>query len=191
MKWIHGAPMSRLSVALFSGFLFFFGLGAFLLYVLKLGSVGVLPLLAAFLIGIPLTISWILDLNRYQKSLRKEYERNSPKYPSVFTGEPADVEPVDIDDEQWFSLYDRDTAGYIGDISGSELRFLIEHYEEWGLGRNDFLVMPETVEGLRNEGLAQSTAKLLEAALEKRKDAIEVRWAERGDGGRGGLDARC
>jgi hypothetical protein len=111
--------------------------------------------------------------------LRREYERNSPKHPNAFAGEPADLEPACIDDEQRFSLYDRDTAGYIGDISGRELRFIIEHYEKWGLGRNDFLVMPEIVEDLRNEGLAQSAADLLEAALAKRKDAIEVRWAEK------------
>jgi hypothetical protein len=168
-----------MSVALFVGFFFFNGLGLFLLDVLKLRSLSVLMFLIGFLVGIALCISWFLDDHRYRRSLRREYERNLPKHPDAFAGEPADLEPACIDDEQRFSLYDRETAGHIGDISGRELRFIIEHYDQWGLGRNDFLVMPEIVEGLRKEGLDQSAADLLEAALAKRKDSIEVRWAEK------------
>ena len=179
MKWGDGTPISRSSVALFVGFFFFFGLGLFVLYVLRLESLSVLIFLSGFLVGLALGISWALDRHRYRRLLRREYEHNSPKHPSAFAGEPADLEPASIDDEQRFSLYDRDTAGYIGDISGRELRFLIEHYDQWGLGRNDFLVMPETVEILRTEGLDLSVAELLETALAKRKDSIELRWAEK------------
>jgi len=179
MKWAQGGPMSRMSVALFVGFFFFFGLGLIVLYVLKLESIAVLIFLAGFLVGVAMGISYFLDDHRYRSSLRREYERNFPKHPNAFAGEPADLEPACIDDEQRFSLYDRDTAGYIGDISGRELRFLIEHYDQWGLGRNDFLVMPETVEILRTEGLDRSVAELLETALAKRQDSIEVRWSEK------------
>jgi len=124
-------------------------------------------------------VSMLVDHQRYQKSLLTEYESTPQKHTSIFAGEPANIEPANIRDEQLFSLFYRDTADHIGDITGSELRFLINCFEQWGHKRNDFFVMPETVEVLRAEGMAQSVAELLDAALAKRQDSIEVRWTEK------------
>jgi hypothetical protein len=176
MKWRDGSPMSRLSVVLFYGFVPVGGICFLLSYLPIFKNIWIVP---GILLIIALYISAAVDERRYRKSLRSQFEQNSPKHPKAFADEPAVIEPESIADDQLFSLFDHATADHIGDISGTELRLLINCFKKWGHESNDFFVMPETVEVLRAEGLAQSAAQLLEAAIEKRQDAIEVRWAEK------------
>jgi hypothetical protein len=179
MKWKDGSPMSHLSAVLFWGFVPIWGICFLLSYVPRFENLCGVMIVLGILIFFAGYISMLVDQRRYRRSLLTEYERNSPKHQSVFASEPANIEPASIKDEQLFSLYDHATADYIGDISGRELCFLIKCYEKWGHEHNDFFVMPETVEVLRAEGLPQSVTKLLDAALAKRQDSIEVRWAEK------------
>jgi hypothetical protein len=124
-------------------------------------------------------ISGVFDDRRHQKFLKTDYERNHPKYNIAFAGEPANIDPSNIKDDQLFSMYDRVTADHIGDITASDLRFLISCFDKWGHEWNDFFVMPETVAVLQAEGITSSVAELLEAALAKHKNSIEVRWAKK------------
>jgi hypothetical protein len=176
MKWRDGSPMSRLSVVLFYGFVPVGGICFLLSYLPSFKNIWIVPVI---LLIIALYISATIDERRYRKSLQSQYERNAPKHPKVFADEPAIIEPENIADDQLFSLFDRATADHIGDIPGTELRLLITCFKKWGHESNDFFVMPETVVVLRAEGLEQSVAQLLEAAIEKRQDAIEVRWVEK------------
>jgi hypothetical protein len=179
MKWMNGSSISLLSATLAFGFVLLCGLCVLLFYVPSFKYLCVVCAFLAMLIFFAGYVSMLVDGHRYQKSLLTEYKSTPPKHTSVFAGEPADIDPENIKNEQLFSLFDRDTADHIGDISGSELCFLIRCYEQWGHKHNDFFVMPETVAVLRAEGIAQSVAELLEAALEKRQDSIEIRWTEK------------
>jgi hypothetical protein len=179
MKWMNGSPISLLSATLAFGFVLLCGLCVIFFYMPSFKYLCVVCAFLAMLIFFAGYISMLVDHQRYQKSLLTEYKSNPPKHISVFAGEPADIDPENIEDDQRFSLFCRDTAGHIGDITASDLRFLVNCYEKWGHKRNDFFVMPETVAVLRAEGIAQSVAELLDAALAKRQDSIEIRWTEK------------
>jgi hypothetical protein len=179
MKWMNGSPISLLSATLAFGFVLLCGLCVLLFYVPSFKYLCVVCAFLAMLIFFAGYVSMLVDGHRYQKSSLTGHESNPPKRNSVFAGEPADIDPENIKDEQLFSLFDRDTADHIGDITGDELRFLIRCYEQWGHKRNNFFVMPETVAVLRAEGMSQLVAELLDAALAKRDNSIEIRWVEK------------
>jgi hypothetical protein len=175
-KWKGGAPMSNTSMLLFCAFIPICILCILLSFVPVFKNIWIVPGLFVLL---PLFISGMIDQKRHLKSLRIGYQPPAPKNSEAFADEPADIDPENIGDNQLFSLYDRSTADHIGDISGNDLRFLIDSFQKWGHKRNDFFIMPETVMVLRVEGLTESVADLLDAALDKHEDAIDVRWKEK------------
>ncbi len=77
------------------------------------------------------------------------------------------------------TLYDNDTGAALGDISESDLHFLIDNLEEETSDDRDYYLRPETVVMLAERGGSEPLLALLRTALGDR-DGFEVRW-QRGD----------
>ena len=73
------------------------------------------------------------------------------------------------------TLYDNDSGAAIGDISESDLRFLIDNLEEETSHDRDYYLRPETVALLDERGGSAELVSLLRSALGDR-EGIEVRW---------------
>ena len=77
------------------------------------------------------------------------------------------------------TLYDNDSDGAIGDISESDLDFLIDNLEEETSDDRDYYLRPETVAMLQERGGSAALIELLRTALGDR-EGVEIRWQRGG-----------
>ena len=77
------------------------------------------------------------------------------------------------------TLYDNDTGAALGDISESDLQFLIDNLEEEPSDDRDYFLRPETVAMLAERGGSAPLLMLLRTALGDR-EGVEVRWQRSG-----------
>ena len=77
------------------------------------------------------------------------------------------------------TLYDNDTGAALGDISESDLQFLIDNLEEETSDDRDYFLRPETVAMLAERGGSAPLLMLLRTALGDR-EGVEVRWQRSG-----------
>jgi sporulation protein YlmC with PRC-barrel domain len=72
-------------------------------------------------------------------------------------------------------LYDNDTGQYLGRIEDEELQFLIDNLEEESLTDTDYYINRGTLELLKEKGMNENFAKLIESAMGG-GDEIEIRY---------------
>jgi hypothetical protein len=70
-------------------------------------------------------------------------------------------------------LYDKDTGQYLGRIADEDLQFLIDNLEEESLTDTDYYINRETLELLKEKGMSEDLAKLIEGAMGE-NDEIEI-----------------
>jgi processive 1,2-diacylglycerol beta-glucosyltransferase len=72
-------------------------------------------------------------------------------------------------------LYDKNTGQYLGRIADEELQFLIDNLEEESLTDTDYYVNRETLALLKEKGMSEGLAKLIQSAMGGNKD-IEISY---------------
>ena len=72
-------------------------------------------------------------------------------------------------------LYDKTTGKYLGRISDDELQFLIDNLEEESLTDVDYYINRTTYNLLKEGGMSENLAKMIEQAMGKKDDA-EIRY---------------
>lgn len=72
-------------------------------------------------------------------------------------------------------LYDKRKGQYLGRIDDDQLSFLIDHLEEESLTDTDYYVNRSTLELLKEKGLSEDLARLIEDAMGA-KDEVEIRY---------------
>jgi processive 1,2-diacylglycerol beta-glucosyltransferase len=72
-------------------------------------------------------------------------------------------------------LYDNSTGQYLGRIEDEDLQFLIDNLEEESLTDTDYYVNRGTLALLKEKGMNEDVAKLIEGAMEG-NDEIEIRY---------------
>ncbi len=72
-------------------------------------------------------------------------------------------------------LYDNETGDLVGEITGDQLRFLIDELEETSDSDRDYYVHPPAIELLEAAGADDQLLEVLQAALGDR-DGVEIRW---------------
>jgi hypothetical protein len=72
-------------------------------------------------------------------------------------------------------LYDKKTRQYLGRISDDELQFLIDNLEEESLTDTDYYINRTTLTALKEGGMSEGLAKLIENAMGGNKD-IEIAY---------------
>ncbi len=72
-------------------------------------------------------------------------------------------------------LYDKSTNRYLGTISDEELQFLIDNLEEESLTDVDYYINETMLESLKQKGMTENLASLLEAAMGESKE-VEIRY---------------
>jgi hypothetical protein len=77
------------------------------------------------------------------------------------------------------TLHDNDSGAVLGDISESDLQFLIDHLEEETSDDRDYYLRPETVAMLEERGAGAALIELLRTALGDR-EGVEIRWQRSG-----------
>ena len=77
------------------------------------------------------------------------------------------------------TLYDNDSGAAIGEVSDTDLQFLIDNLEEETSDDQDYYLRPETVAMLGDRGGSAALLTLLRTALGER-EGVEIRW-QRGD----------
>lgn len=73
------------------------------------------------------------------------------------------------------TLYNNDSGAAIGDISESDLQFLIDQLEEETSDDQDYYLRPETVAMLGERGGSAALVSLLRTALGD-SEGVEIRW---------------
>jgi hypothetical protein len=74
-----------------------------------------------------------------------------------------------------FKLYDKTTGKYLGRISDEELQFLRDNMEEESLTDVDYYINRTTFDLLKQQGMSENLAKLIETAMGK-KNEIEIKY---------------
>jgi hypothetical protein len=72
-------------------------------------------------------------------------------------------------------LYDKRTGQYLGRIDDDQLSFLIDHLEEESLTDTDYYVNRSTLDLLKEKGLSEDLARLIEDAMGA-DDEVEIRY---------------
>jgi hypothetical protein len=72
-------------------------------------------------------------------------------------------------------LYDKKTGQYLGRITEEELQFLIDNLEEESLTDTDYYVNRPTLVLLKEKGMSEGLAKLIESAMGG-KNEIEIKY---------------
>ncbi len=73
------------------------------------------------------------------------------------------------------TLYDNDSGAALGDITESDLQFLIDNLEEETPDDQDYYLRPQTVAMLGERGGSAALVTLLRTALGDR-EGVEIRW---------------
>ena len=74
-----------------------------------------------------------------------------------------------------FQLIDKESGDHVGEISGEQLQFLIDHLEEESVSDQDYFINRATLEVLEAANMHHELLDLLREALGER-DEIELRW---------------
>lgn len=74
-----------------------------------------------------------------------------------------------------FKLYDKQTGKYLGQISDDEVQFLRDNLEEESMTDVDYYINRTTFNLLKEEGMTENLAKMIEQAMGK-KDDVEIRY---------------
>ena len=72
-------------------------------------------------------------------------------------------------------LYNKKTRQYLGRISEEELQFLIDNLEEESLTDTDYYMNRQTLALLKEKGMSEVLAQLIESAMCENKD-IEITY---------------
>lgn len=72
-------------------------------------------------------------------------------------------------------LYEKATDRYLGEVTEEELQFLIDNLEEESLTDVDYYINETMLESLKEKGLSETLARLIESAMGDRKEA-EIRY---------------
>jgi hypothetical protein len=72
-------------------------------------------------------------------------------------------------------LYHKATERYLGDITDEELQFLIDNLEEESLTDVDYYLNETMLASLKEEGMSEKLATLIEAAMGDAKE-VEIRY---------------
>ena len=72
-------------------------------------------------------------------------------------------------------LYDKRTGQYLGRIDDDQLSFLIDHLEEDSLTDTDYYVNRSTLDLLKEKGLSEDLARLIEDAMGA-NDEVDIRY---------------
>ena len=72
-------------------------------------------------------------------------------------------------------LYDKATGRYLGEVAEEELQFLIENLEEESLTDVDYYINETVLESLKEKGMSETLARLLESAMGDKGEA-EIRY---------------
>ncbi len=72
-------------------------------------------------------------------------------------------------------LYDKNTGQYLGRIEDEVFQFLIDNLEEENLTDTDYYVDRLTLDFLKDKGMSEALAKLLEGAMGEGEE-IEIRY---------------
>ncbi|MDP2897549.1 MAG: galactosyldiacylglycerol synthase [bacterium] len=72
-------------------------------------------------------------------------------------------------------LHDKATGRYLGEVTEEELQFLIENLEEESLTDVDYYINETVLESLKEKGMSETLARLLESAMGDKGEA-EIRY---------------
>lgn len=72
-------------------------------------------------------------------------------------------------------LFDKDTSNYVGEITETQLKFLMDNLEEESLTDEDYYFNVATIEMFKERGADENLINLLERAVGSRGEA-ELRW---------------
>jgi hypothetical protein len=78
-------------------------------------------------------------------------------------------------EDKMVKLYDKKTRQYLGRISEEELQFLIDNLEEENLTDQDYYINQATLDLLKEKGMSEALAKLIESALGENDD-VEITY---------------
>jgi hypothetical protein len=76
-------------------------------------------------------------------------------------------------------VYDKESGTRLGEISESQLQFLIGQMEEESLDDHDYYLNGELVDEFESKGADAPLVGMLRAALGS-KDGVEIRWERTG-----------
>ena len=71
-------------------------------------------------------------------------------------------------------LYDKATGRYLGEVTEEELQFLIDNLEEESLTDVDYYINETVLESLKEKGMSDNLARLIESAMADKGEA-EIR----------------
>ncbi len=74
-----------------------------------------------------------------------------------------------------FKLYEKGTGQYLGRIEDDQLRFLMNNLEEESLTDADYYLNRATLDLLKEKGLSEELAKMIEGAMGDNDD-VEIRY---------------
>ena len=72
-------------------------------------------------------------------------------------------------------LYDKATGRYLGEVAEEELQFLIDNLEEESLTDVDYYINETVLESLKEKGMSETLARLIESAMRDKGEA-EIRY---------------
>jgi hypothetical protein len=167
LQWVGGIPMSRLSIASFIAFEVEVAVAA----LTGLGLL-ILILIPSFCL---IVISNLADHRRARKEISLSRSVNLSKDDQAFQAPPPKLSAQELPQRDAFKIYDVETAKYLGTLSHSQLKYLIERYSKWGQEPNDFFVLAEEPEMLGADNADPELVAFLRRALGGR-GSMEIRW---------------
>lgn len=105
------------------------------------------------------------EMRREEK--KAEWIATLPRIPKLRSGKLPPAEK--------FRIYDLERATLIGRLPRVQLQLLIDSYDAWGVGQNDFLLLDETIQALAKRGTDGELLSFLKTTLGKR-GSVEIRW---------------
>ena len=89
--------------------------------------------------------------------------------------ERAPSNKIQIDEAKMYKLYVNDIDTYLGDISGTQLEFLVDNLEEEFLEDHDYAITRLTIDYLASKGADQELVDMLNKALADTEE-ITIIW---------------
>jgi hypothetical protein len=125
-----------------------------------------------FVFGVIIIALSLLIFRWARKEMRREEKKAEwlttlPRIPKLRSGKLPPAEK--------FRIYDLERATLIGRLPRVHVQLLIDSYDAWGVGQNDFLLLDETIEALAKRGTEPELLSFLRTALGKR-GSVEIRW---------------
>jgi hypothetical protein len=120
-------------------------------------------------------LSGLADRVRHQRSTAKKREEHAPLHPGTVDGPAPELVDGSLPSGDSLRLFDADTGRPVGRLDREQLLYLVERHREWGLGENDFFILPETIQVLEEAGAPDELLDFLSGALGD-SDSVELRW---------------